>query len=108
MTESAMPWPGYRAAPEKFNLAMEALDAPIARGCAAHAALVGEHGAITYGSLQRRVNSLATSLIDLGLRRGDLVLIKLSNSPEFATAFLAAVRLGIVPVLVNSLLSAGN
>ncbi|MGH7852786.1 MAG: acyl-CoA synthetase, partial [Candidatus Binatia bacterium] len=42
----------------------------------------------------------------LGLKRGDLILIKMSNSPEFAVAFLAAVKLGVIPVLVNSLLTA--
>ena len=30
----------------------------------------------------------------------------MSNSPEFAVAFLAAVKLGVIPVLVNSLLTA--
>src|SRR5258708_20831674 len=30
----------------------------------------------------------------------------MSNSPEFAAAFLAAVKLGVIPVLVNSLLTA--
>jgi acyl-coenzyme A synthetase/AMP-(fatty) acid ligase len=108
MTESTLPWPGYRTAPEKFNLATEVLDAPIAPGCGDRVALIGDHGAITYASLQQSVNALAASLRGLGLRRGDLVLIKMSNSPEFARAFLAAVKLGIIPVLVNSLLSAGE
>ncbi len=49
---------------------------------------------------------VAAGLLDLGLQRGDLVLIKMSNSPEFAVAFLAAVKLGVIPVLVNSLLTA--
>src|SRR5258706_1175643 len=108
MTESTLPWPGYRTAPEKFNLATEALDVPIARGCGDQVALNGDHGTITYASLQQSVSSLAASMIDLSLERGDLVLIKMSNSPEFASAFLAAVKLGIIPVLVNSLLSAGE
>ncbi len=30
----------------------------------------------------------------------------MSNSPEFAVAFLAAVRVGVIPVLINSLLTA--
>ena len=69
-------------------------------------ALVGEFGVVTYESLQQRVNAVAAGLLDLGLQRGDLVLIKMSNSPEFAVAFLAAVKLGVIPVLVNSLLTA--
>src|SRR5258708_38096272 len=47
-------------------------------------------------------------MIDLSIESGDIVLMKMSNSPEFASAFLSAVKLGIIPVLVNSLLSAGE
>ncbi|MBM4298041.1 MAG: long-chain fatty acid--CoA ligase, partial [Deltaproteobacteria bacterium] len=108
MTELPTPWPGYRAAPARLNLAAEVLDATIDRGAESHTALVGAAGSITYESLHQRVNALATSLIDLGLKRGDLALIKMGNSVEFAAAFLAAVKLGVIPVLVNSLLSAGE
>lgn len=108
MSDAFIPWPGYRSAPEKLNLATEVLDSSVARGCGPRAALVGEQGAITYQSLLQQVNAVATGLIDRGLNRGDLVLIKMGNSPEFAMAFLAAVKLGVVPVLVNSLLSVGE
>jgi acetyl-CoA synthetase len=103
ITELATPWPGFRTAPEKLNLAREVLDGSVARGCGPRAALVGDHGVLSYDSLQQRVNALAAGLLGLGLQRGDLVLIKMSNAPEFAIAFLAAVKLGIIPVLVNSL-----
>lgn len=105
MSDAFIPWTGYRSAPERLNLAADVLDSSVARGCGPRAALVGEHGAITYQSLLHEVNAVATGLIDRGLTRGDLVLIKMGNSPEFAMAFLAAVKLGVVPVLVNSLLS---
>jgi acetyl-CoA synthetase len=108
MAEFTKPWPGYREAPARLNLAAEVLDAPIARGARSHIALTGDSGSITYESLQHRVNALAASLNAFGLKRGELVLIKMSNSVEFATAFLAAVKRGVVPVLVNSLLSAGE
>ena len=106
MTFSPISANSYRVAPEKFNLAHNVLDDSIARGCGARTALVGEFGAVTYESLQQRVHAVAAGLLDLGLQRGDLALIKMSNSPEFAVAFLAAVKLGVIPVLVNSLLTA--
>jgi acetyl-CoA synthetase len=106
MTELAAPWPGFRKAPEKLNLTQEVLDGSVARGCGPRAALVGDHGIVTYESLQQQVNALAAGLRDLGLDRGDLVVLKMGNAPEFAIAFLAAVKLGIIPVLVNSALTA--
>ena len=106
MTVSASPGHDYRVVPERLNIEHDVLEASIARGCGPQAALVGDFGAITYEALQERVNAIAAGLLDLGLKRGDLVLVKMSNSPEFAVAFLAAVKLGVIPVLVNSLLTA--
>jgi acyl-coenzyme A synthetase/AMP-(fatty) acid ligase len=106
MTASATPGYNYRVAPEKLNIAQDVLDASIARGCGPQPALIGDFGIVTYEALQQRVNTVAAGLLDLRLKRGDLVLIKMSNSPDFAVAFLAAVKLGVIPVLVNSLLTA--
>src|SRR5258707_15711563 len=106
MTASATPGYNYRVVPEKLNIAQDVLDASIARGCGPRPALIGDFGIVTYEALQQRVNTVAAGLLDLNLKRGDLVLIKMSNSPEFAVAFLAAVKLCVVPVLVNSLLTA--
>ena len=106
MTVSAAPGRDYRVVPEKLNLAHDVLEASLARGCGQRPALVGDFGIVTYEALQQRVNAVAAGLLDLGLKRGDLVLLKMSNSPEFAVAFLAAVKLGVIPVLVNSLLTA--
>ncbi len=108
MTEFPTAEQSFRAAPEKFNLAREVLDASVARGYGPRPALVGDDGVISYESLQQRVNALAAGLVALGLKRGDLVLVKMGNSPEFAVAFLAAVKLGVIPVLVNSRLSAAE
>jgi acyl-coenzyme A synthetase/AMP-(fatty) acid ligase len=105
VTVSAVFGHDYRVIPERLNIACDVLDASIQRGCGPRPALVGEFGVVTYESLQRRVNAVAAGFLDLRLKRGDLVLIKMGNSPEFAVAFLAAIKLGIIPVLVNSLLT---
>jgi acyl-coenzyme A synthetase/AMP-(fatty) acid ligase len=108
MNDPSIPWPEYRRAPEKLNLAAEVLDASVARGCGPRVALVGAHGTTTYAALLELVNAVAAGLCDCGLGRGDRLLIKMGNSVEFAAAFLAAVKLGAIPVLVNSLLTAGE
>jgi acyl-coenzyme A synthetase/AMP-(fatty) acid ligase len=102
------PWPGYRTAPEHLNLTREVLDRSIGRGCGNRPALLLDDRVVTYEALQRQVDALARNLLDLGIGKGDRLLIKMGNSPEFAVSFLAAVKLGILPVLVNSSLSAGE
>lgn len=107
MTDFSPPWPSYRRAPERLNLAGEVLGAR-AGGHGSKAALIGDHGITTYASLEQMVNAVAAGLIDRGVSRRDLVLIKMGNAVEFAAAFLAAVKLGAVPALVNSLLTAAE
>ncbi len=102
------PWAGYRCAPERLNLAVEVLDRQIERGFGAQRALVHEGGAMTYASLQSQVHALASNLTHLGVEKGNLILIRMPNSPAFAVSFLAVVKIGAIPVLVNSLLAAGD
>jgi acyl-CoA synthetase (AMP-forming)/AMP-acid ligase II len=59
-------------------------------------AVVDERGSLTYGELARRVDALAASLRDLGVRAGDVVSVQLPNRSEFVIAHLALERLGAV------------
>lgn len=103
--ESAQaPPPGYRCYPERLNIAREALERPVEDGLGRHPALLYEGDVVTYGDLKRKVDALAGGLKRLDVKRGELVLIRMANAPEFAIAFLALVKLGAIPVLVNSLL----
>ena len=54
------------------------------------------------------MHGFARGLKELGVSPGDPVLVQMPNSPEFAVAFLAAVKLGALPVVVNSLLGVGE
>jgi fatty-acyl-CoA synthase len=60
----------------------------------------GEGMSLDYEEVRQRVQHLARSLYGLGLSRGDRVLLVLSDQAEFALAFLAAIRAGIIPVPV--------
>jgi acyl-coenzyme A synthetase/AMP-(fatty) acid ligase len=96
---------GYREIPSELNLAAEVLDKQLDAGLGQHTALVFEGGRLTYADLGERVNRLARGLGEMGIERGDPVLLRMPNCPEFAVSFLAVVKLGGVPVLQNSLLT---
>lgn len=98
------PWPGYRKPPARLNITHEVLDRQATEGLGKRRALLYDGGLLTFEELKSEVDGLAWSLKALGVRRGELVLIRMANSPEFAQAFLALVKLGAIPVLVNSLL----
>ncbi len=102
------PWVGYREYPPHLNITREVLDRLIEKGLGNRPALLHKGGILTYQDLYSRVGRLAWSLKQLGLKRGELVLIQMANSPEFAIAFLAIVKLGAIPVLANSLLGSAD
>src|SRR5215210_3944262 len=59
---------------------------------------------VTYGELARRINRFGHALRALGVDREDRVLLMLNDTPAFPTAFFAAMRIGAIPIPVNTLL----
>ena len=59
---------------------------------------------VTYGELARRINRFGHALKELGVRQEERVLLVLNDTPSFPTAFFAAIRIGAVPIPVNTLL----
>jgi 2,3-dihydroxybenzoate-AMP ligase len=54
---------------------------------------------LTYGELVARTDGAAGRLADLGLGRGDRILVQLPNRWELVVLTLACLRLGVVPVM---------
>lgn len=60
---------------------------------------------ITYGELQTRTCRFANMLRRLGVRREERVALIMLDTVEFPVAFLGAIRAGVVPVPLNTLLT---
>lgn len=59
--------------------------------------LVGGTGLrLTFSELDLRVSGYALSLMDLGLRRDDILITQLPNIVEYVAVYLAAMKLGVV------------
>ncbi|MBK7022345.1 MAG: long-chain fatty acid--CoA ligase [Sulfuritalea sp.] len=63
-----------------------------------------EGRSITYGQLNRDSNRLASAMRQSGIAVGDRVALYLPNVPQFAVAYYAAQKLGVVPVTINAIL----
>jgi long-chain acyl-CoA synthetase len=61
----------------------------------------GEWTRLTYDELERRVTDVSATLHELGVHKGDRVLLYAENSPEWGVAYLAVVSLGAVVVPVD-------
>ncbi len=89
--------------PERFNAAAHFVDRHVAEGRGARVAIECGDERITYAELQRNVNRVGTALGRLGVRREERVLLLLHDTPEFAYAFFGAIKIGAVPVPLNTL-----
>ena len=92
--------------PVRLNVAVELLDANADGGRGGRPAIHAGSRTITYGELQAQVNRLCHGLRSIGLERGDRVLLRLPNVPEFIVSWLACQKLGIVTVGTMPLLRA--
>jgi len=92
--------------PTKYNFAQAVISANAARPL--KAAYVDDSGTLNYGELQARIRRVAAGLDELGLRREERVLMCMLDTVDFPAAFLGALYAGLVPVPVNTLLTADD
>jgi acyl-coenzyme A synthetase/AMP-(fatty) acid ligase len=91
-----------------MNLSAIALSPGSKKSQAGAAAFLTAQGPVSNERFQRSVFSYANGLVRLGLAPGDKVLMRMTNSVEFAASFLAVAWLGGIPVLQNSQFGQGE
>jgi benzoate-CoA ligase family protein len=91
-----------------FNACEYLLDRRIAAGDGARTAVIGTDGELTYAQLLDRVQRTAAVLHRLGLEPEQRLMMFMADSPEFAVVFLAALRIGAVPVPVSTMTNADD
>jgi benzoate-CoA ligase len=98
--------PEINPPPERFNAAAHLLALNDARP--EKLAYIDDRQRLSYGALADRVRRCAAGMRALGLKREERVLIVMHDSVDFPVAFLGALYAGIVPVPVNTLLTADD
>ena len=102
--------PDYKVRlPDRFNVAVPFIDRHLGEGRGAKAAIRTAHGeTVTYAELAERVNRAGNALLALGLKPGDRLLMVVKDCPAFFYLFWGAIKAGIVPVPLNTLLRAAG
>lgn len=103
MTATASP-PTLGPPPANFAEHLLALNL----GRADTAAYIDDHGSLSYAQLGERVRRVAAALLASGLRREERVLLLMHDCNDWPVAFLGALYAGVVPVAVNTLLTADD
>ncbi len=89
-----------------FNVAGPLIDRHVQEGRSQQVALRTVSGEVTYGALAEHVNRCGNVLREHGVAAGDRVLMVVKDCPEFVYLFWGAIKAGMVPVPVNTLLRA--
>src|SRR5262249_55252890 len=91
--------------PREYNAAVDLIERNLKAGRAEKIAFHDGQASLAYGALPERVDRCANALTALGLEPEQRVLLILLDTIDFPVAFLGAIKAGIVPVPVNTLLT---
>ena len=92
--------------PDSYNAVTWLLDRNVDEGRGGKLAFTDTVSELTYGELQTQSRRLANMLRRLGVRREERVAMIMLDTVDFPVVFLGAIRAGVVPVPLNTLLTA--
>jgi 4-hydroxybenzoate-CoA ligase/benzoate-CoA ligase len=90
------------------NAAAHFVDRHQVAGSRDQTAFIDADGVHSYSALARAVNRAGHALRRLGVAQGDRVMLCLNDGLAFPAAFFGALKLGAVPVPINTLLTAAD
>jgi benzoate-CoA ligase len=109
MAQAAAAGPGGMTAsaeiPRAYNFAQDILASNLAAGRAGKAAFIDANASWTYGQLADRVARFGAALRAKGIRREERILICLLDTIDWPTAFLGALKAGVIAIPVNTLMT---
>jgi benzoate-CoA ligase family protein len=91
-----------------FNVAVPFIDRHLEEGRAGKVAIRMGAEEVTYARLAANVNRAGNALRDLGMAPGERLLMMVKDCPAFFYLFWGAIKAGVVPVPISTLLRAAD
>jgi len=91
--------------PREYNAASHFIDRHVGEGRGGKVAYIDDRGSYTYAELATWVNRAGNVLKGLGVEMEQRVLLCLNDGIDFVALFWGAVKIGAIPVPVNTLLT---
>jgi len=88
-----------------YNAAVDFIDRNVAEGRGNHTAFIDASRSISYAELCNAVARVGPMLEALGVERENRIALIMHDSIDFPILFWGAIRAGVVPVLLNTLLT---
>lgn len=97
--------PPLLSIPRHYNAAYDLLQRNLRAGRADRPAFIDDQRTLTFGELDARSSAFANLLGKLGVQMEQRILLCLHDTVDFPVTFLGAIKAGVVPVPVNTLLT---
>ena len=94
----------FTTIPEAFNVADYLVTRQVHGGRGDRIALISEGASLTYSELDALVNRAGNVLRSLGLAPEQRAVLLLHDGPAFYACFLGAIKIGAVPIPINTML----
>ena len=94
----------WESLPAQFNVATWFVDRNVAEGRGRSPAFRYQDRVLTYDDVLDLMNRTGNALRDLGIGMEDRVFVLCLDAPEFLGAFWGAIKIGAVPIPVNTLM----
>ncbi len=91
--------------PSEYNAAQDLIERNLKAGRGNKIAFIDDTGSYTYAEVDKRTSAFANILREMGVGMEQRVLMCLHDTINFPTVFLGAIKAGVVPVAVNTLLT---
>ncbi len=88
--------------PDQFNVTTAFLDRHLAEGRGNRTAIYYEGRGYTYAQVAELANRVGNGLLTLGVDLEQRVALLLLDSPEFAASFFGGIKMGAVPIPMNT------
>jgi benzoate-CoA ligase family protein len=96
---------GWQAPAGAYNAADDMVDRNLRDGRGGKVAFIDPSRQLTYAELQQACNRFANALARLGVGRERRILLVLNDTVDFPAVFWGAIKAGVVPIPVNTLLT---
>ena len=94
--------------PRDYNATHDLVERNLREGRGGKTAIIDDAGSYTYEQLSERVDHAAGALSNLGVVREQRVTMCMLDSVDFLAIFWGALKIGAVPVPLNTLLTTGD
>jgi benzoate-CoA ligase len=91
--------------PRDYNAAVDLIERNLVPERAGKLAYIDDAGQYRFAELAERVNRFGSGLQQLGLEMESRILIAMVDGIDWPVAFLGAIKAGIIPIAVNTLLT---